>query len=1375
MADRKVEIEMSVKDNVTKQLKSIADSFKKLTRDVQNSCNTIKNSLGNINVRLNVNGVNSQISNINRQINQLDKDVEVNVKARVDSSELSNLSTDNIQDNVGSSPIDIGDMVSVAGMNNISSTMSTMSDAMTAGFTSMNTSTIKVDNALRNVKSVVSSLSPELQQMYSGAIVNSQEYQNDIQKVIKRYENLQNRIQLMNNVLQGKTDFNNPLLTIKDPLPKLDTLRNFNKEIESSSSATIALDKIIEKFNSVGTSISSIKNTDIGLQGKIDLLKNIDLTDMSDIRRTLGEAIGENSPVKMKITPEIQELANIRNTLNTELANYKGQKFVLEVGLKGLEEIETQINAIKTKIAELKTANIDGKNNSAIEKLQKELAELTNKYESVKTSVSDTRRKMDSAATSVEKNAQKFDRLGREIAETTANTGKLKTAMGGLKSILTKIGSLIGIYKLFGFLKDAVNVASSLQEVQNVVDTVFGNMSQTIEDFANNTAKNFGLTQLQAKKFSGTFGSILGSLGIHGENLTKMSTNLSKLAGDLASFNNLNIEDAFYKIRSGITGEVEPLKSLGINMSVATMEAYALSQGLNVVWSELSAGEQAMLRYNYLLAVTQGVQGDFSRTQYSYANSVRVLSNSFEQLKASVGIGLVAALTPIIQMVTKVIQAFTALFNVINRVLGLTGAIKKVTEPVATAFGGISSGIGNLGKKLGGVGKGVKDVGNAAEKAAKQMKDLMGIDELNKLEAPEADKGSGGSGGAGSGGGAGGSGGAGGAGGIGDLGLMDYNDAAVSEVEDYIAKYEAAIEKFFKWLSKYKEAIIAVFAGIAAGIASFFVISNWATIVGTIQTLFTGVISVISAAITFLTSPIGLIVVAIAVVTAAFVYLYQTCDKFRASVNNVFSGMMNVGKQIVNEVLMPIGEVLMVLWNNYLKPVVAFVAGVVLDAVKSVWYAIETLWTIIQPGISFVISAMGNIIGAIKNLLVALTPVWNIIMAVLNFLWDMLSPIVSFILQIVAVVGGLLLEKLMMIWGIVQNVIAFVINLIADICTAIINFCKIMWDRNKDVIDKIRTIWDAVVRFIKGVWDGATTYFKNAVQKISDFFKGMYEFISNGFSAAGEKIKTVLNFIVEIATIVCAKIKEYFQDALEKAKERFIALRDKVMEIADKIRDVIRACCEFLWNLFQNSLEKVKNIWSTLTQFFSGVYAGIKNVFSNVGDWFKGKFDDAKNKVSSTWEKIKDVLVKPFNTAKDLITGVIDKIKGLFTGNWPKPNIKLPHFKIKGSFSLNPPSVPSLGIEWYAKGGIMNNGPTIFGMNGNNLMVGGEKSPEAIIPLSVLWDKLDDFAEKIVDNQNNQQSQNITVTLTLDGKVVSDTVIDNINRRTRINGVSPLR
>ena len=216
---------------------------------------------------------------------------------------------------------------------------------------------------------------------------------------------------------------------------------------------------------------------------------------------------------------------------------------------------------------------------------------------------------------------------------------KLGSAAKAGLGVLVKAGAAaVGALGAAGVA--SVKLASDLTEVQNVVDVTFGKNADTINTWAKNAATSFGISELQAKKFNGTMGAMLKSMGLSDDAVLDMSTSMTGLAGDFASFYNLPIEEAFQKIRSGISGETEPLKELGINMSVANLEAYALSQGIDKSYDSMTQAEQAALRYNFLMAASADAQGDFARTNDSLANQLRIAQLEVQNLGGAIGMSL---------------------------------------------------------------------------------------------------------------------------------------------------------------------------------------------------------------------------------------------------------------------------------------------------------------------------------------------------------------------------------------------------------------------------------------------------------------------------------------------------------------------------------------------------------------------------------------------------------------------------------------------------------------------------------------------------------------------------------------------------------------
>ena len=291
-----------------------------------------------------------------------------------------------------------------------------------------------------------------------------------------------------------------------------------------------------------------------------------------------------------------------------------------------------------------------------------------------------------------------------------------------------KIGlGYISFRAITGFVKATTAIASDLTEVQNVVDVTFGSMAKDINDFAKISIEQFGLSELSAKKFSSSMGAMLKSSGIAGEAVRDMALDLTKLSADMASFYNLDHDVAFQKIMSGMTGMTQPLKELGINMNIANVEAFAMSQGVNKAWREMSQAEQTMWRYNYLLHVTKDAQGDFARNSHTWANQTRILKQQFETLKGTIGAGFINALMPVVKLLNvliKKIQIAAEYFKAFTRLI--------FGDAEASSQGGVV--VETMADNLGDVEDGFGDVGKAAKKAAQDVKkSLAPFDQLNIL------------------------------------------------------------------------------------------------------------------------------------------------------------------------------------------------------------------------------------------------------------------------------------------------------------------------------------------------------------------------------------------------------------------------------------------------------------------------------------------------------------------------------------------------------------------------------------------------------------------------------------------------------------------
>ena len=271
------------------------------------------------------------------------------------------------------------------------------------------------------------------------------------------------------------------------------------------------------------------------------------------------------------------------------------------------------------------------------------------------------------------------------------SSGNISESLIGAFSKVAMSAAFVKIAQMLMQLgAEGIQVASDLEEVQNVVDVTFGEAgSKKIETWAKEAAANFGLTELQAKRYSSTLGAMLKNTGLSDDQVLEMSMNLAGLAADMASFYNMDFDTAFSKIQSGMSGISMPLRQLGINMTEASLSAYAMEAGFDTAYDKMSETEQTLVRYGQLMKETSLAHGDFARTSDSFANSQRRVATGIETLKAQIG----EALLPI---ATEVSNAINDLLDVLVYTPP-ENVFDKASESMADAAGQATQAQGILG------------------------------------------------------------------------------------------------------------------------------------------------------------------------------------------------------------------------------------------------------------------------------------------------------------------------------------------------------------------------------------------------------------------------------------------------------------------------------------------------------------------------------------------------------------------------------------------------------------------------------------------------------------------------------------------------------
>lgn len=319
--------------------------------------------------------------------------------------------------------------------------------------------------------------------------------------------------------------------------------------------------------------------------------------------------------------------------------------------------------------------------------------------------------------------------MGQIGLDLVVNQKQFNSQMSGIQSLARKTGRLLvaafGVKQLVKFSKKCIELSSDLQEVQNVANVAFPNMTAQMDKFAKSAASNFGLSETMAKKYSSLYGVMAKQFGFTERAAFEMGSTLAGLAGDVASFYNMTQDEAYTKLKAVFSGETEVLKDIGVVMTQDALDAYALANGFNKTTKSMTEAEKVALRYSFIQKQLSAATGDFLRTSDSWQNQTRLLKLNLEQLGATIGGSFINAFKPLISTLNVVIGKFTDFAKVVSDSLG-----KIFGWKYEETGGGIAS---DLESGAGSANDIASGIGTAAKKAEKLKRQLRDIDELSIL------------------------------------------------------------------------------------------------------------------------------------------------------------------------------------------------------------------------------------------------------------------------------------------------------------------------------------------------------------------------------------------------------------------------------------------------------------------------------------------------------------------------------------------------------------------------------------------------------------------------------------------------------------------
>jgi phage-related protein len=874
------------------------------------------------------------------------------------------------------------------------------------------------------------------------------------------------------------------------------------------------------------------------------------------------------------------------------------------------------------------------------------------------------------------------DSVGQIGLDLVVNKNDFNSQMLGIENLAKKAGKALAaaftVKKIFDFGKSCIELGSDLAEVQNVVDVTFPQMSKQVDKFAQNAAAQFGLSETMAKQFTGTFGAMAKAFGFSEKAAYDMSTTLTGLAGDVASFYNISQDEAYTKLKSVFTGETESLKDLGIVMTQTALDSYALATGFGKTTAKMSEAEKVALRYKFVQDQLTTAAGDFSRTSTGWANQVRILQLQFDSLRATIGQGLIAALSPVIQVINTIIGKLLSMANAFKAFVAMLSGGKKDGNITETAAG--MEAIAAAADKAGAATSGI---GSAAKKAAKDIKSATtGIDELNIINPDSGSDSGSGSGG----------------GGAGGYNADDFDMGTLPEQEDVVS---GKLQKIADLMNQLKDSFTSGFWDAFGDTSVFDSIQNSIkSIKDSLKDIFTDP-GVQAAALNFANTfsyALGQIAGSVASIGATIAdnllggiskYLEQNKDRIK----DYLIQMFNVGSEIatlVGNFTASIADIFTVFRSDSAKQITADIIGIFSSSFMGVTelggkFIRDLIQLITKP----ITDNTGQIKERIQGLLDELQPIFDKLKELVDKIWDGLNtaydtvakPVFDAFTEAISSVVDWITETQTRFDGAIGIVAAFfgaweivklgefiinaggVVSMLSGMVAGFVaNAAAIATHTAALIADKIETAAivamyakDFVVNLAQGtaaLIQQAAQFVINTAAKIADTAAQIAMTAAtvawNAVCAIATTVTTALGaaiafltspiglVIIAITALIAAGVLLY---------QHWDEVSAFAVEIWGKIKETINNAIDAVKVFIANTLQVIKvsweNKWNAIKAFVSNLWNVIKLLATTV-------FEAIRDKLSEIWDSVRQTIEDKWNAIKDWFEDIWKKIKEVF-------------------------------------------------------------------------------------------------------------------------------
>lgn len=1065
------------------------------------------------------------------------------------------------------------------------------------------------------------------------------------------------------------------------------------------------IDALITRLGKLSSSLQSIDSSGINrlstgvnrLSNSMSAMRSVDSRSFS----TLARNIKTLSSID---TGKINAAAGAMRQISKSVSSFSG----MSKSVQGLAELAGEIKQLGYTSSTKAIENIP-KLAVAMRQLMSELSKAPSVSRNIidmTNALAKLSRTGGAAGTAARSITSSFSGFSSSASAVTKKSFSLASAIGKVYA------TYWALFRGFRLLGDAIDISSSLTEVENVVRQTFGQYESLINNFAKTSIEKFGMSELSAKQFASRFQAMGTALDIPQGQMAKMSIRLTELAGDMASFYDVSQEDIAKSLQSVFSGTTAPMRRYGIDLTQATLKEWALKQGLDANISSMTQAEKAMLRYQYVLAHTTNITGDFARTADTWHNQITMLKENFKALGAVVGGGLINAFKPFIKVLNAVLQKVISFAEMVTNALGSIFGWKYEASKgagisgLADDIGSASDGMDDLSNAAGSAGKNTGGIAKNAKKAKKEIQQATrAFDELKVISKQSKDNTSGsGSGGSGGGSGSGGSGGGAGA----DGGLVQTDTIFKkfkSNIKDLEGLGKAISGALINAMKKIKwEKVYAKAEGFGRGLAKFlnglFKGQKGTTLFGETGKLIANSLNTVlhgldSFGTTFNWKQFGNSIAdginkffqnfdfallaktlnswaqgAFDAVTTALSKIswkdvWKGVKKFLSNLD-VKTVAIIVGALTIKKILgLHLAKTALdIIGTSISKSIAGSLAsrlGVEIAAnegisavlstalSKKIGGAFATLGTTVSAGVKALFGS-----GAAESALSFISPVAKAITGIGSVAIGAFTAISNFVTMLKN--GFSWLNEALMLVGVTITAVGAVIlgvaaapaAITAGIVAAVATATVVVKDHWKE---------------IKEIFSKAGDWFNtNVIKPISGFFEGLWKSVSGFFSSLWKDISGVWKTVSGwFNTNVITPIVSFFQGFSKRVGQIFEGLWIIVKAVWIVVSDWFKSK---VIEPIKKNFELLKSAVSTA---FKVLWTTVKSVWAVVSGWFK---EHVTTPIKNAFSSAKESIQKAFSAAKTAVTGAWNSVS-----SWFKEHVTTP---IKNAFSKMKESVAEI-------------------------------------------------------------------------------------------------